>query len=65
MKINIRGNTHLFPITNMEQMLVDFGLWPSSGILETRKQNVSETVSVSVLRWGAEDSYSVGSLRKS
>jgi hypothetical protein len=29
-----------------------FGLCPSIGILETRKHNVSETGSVSVLRWG-------------
>jgi hypothetical protein len=28
-----------------------FGLCPSSGILETRKHDVSETGSVSVLRW--------------
>jgi hypothetical protein len=27
-----------------------FGLWPASGILETRIHNVSETGSVSVLR---------------
>jgi hypothetical protein len=36
-----------------------FGLCPSCGILETRKHNVLETGSVSVLRWG-EDTYSVG-----
>jgi hypothetical protein len=42
-----------------------FGLCPSSDILETIKHNVSETGSVSVLRWGGEDTYSVGSLRKS
>jgi hypothetical protein len=29
-----------------------FGFRPSSGILKTRKQNVSETACVSVLRWG-------------
>jgi hypothetical protein len=43
-----------------------FGLCLSFGILETRKHNVSETGSVSVLRWcmgGGEDTYSVGSLR--
>jgi hypothetical protein len=40
------------------------GLFPSSGILETIKHNVSETGSVSVLRIGGEDTYSVGSLRK-
>jgi hypothetical protein len=39
-----------------------FGLRPSSGILETRKHNVSETGFVSVLRW-EEDTYSVRSLR--
>jgi hypothetical protein len=39
-----------------------FGLHPSSCILETRKHNVSETGSVSVLKW---DTYSIGSLRKS
>jgi hypothetical protein len=27
-----------------------FGLWPSSGILKTKKHGVSETGSVSVLR---------------
>jgi hypothetical protein len=37
------------------------GFCPSSGILETRKHNVSETGSVSVLRLGGEDTYSVGS----
>jgi hypothetical protein len=29
-------------------------LGPSSGILETRKHNVSKTGSVSVLRWGKD-----------
>jgi hypothetical protein len=38
----------------------------SSGILETRKHDVSETESVSILRGkGGEDTYSVGPLRKS
>jgi hypothetical protein len=41
------------------------GLCPSSGILKTRKHDVSETGSVSVLRWREGDTYSVGSLRKS
>jgi hypothetical protein len=40
-------------------------LCPTSRILNTRKNNVSETGSVSVLRWGDGDTYSVGSLRKS
>jgi hypothetical protein len=31
-----------------------FGLCPCSGILETRKHNVSETGYVSVLRWGGK-----------
>jgi hypothetical protein len=42
-----------------------FGLCPSSGILKTKEHNVSETGSVSVLRWGGEDTYSVGPIRKS
>jgi hypothetical protein len=29
-----------------------FGFYPSSGIPKTRKHNVSETASVSILRWG-------------
>jgi hypothetical protein len=37
-----------------------FGLLPSSGILGTRKYDVSETGCVSVLRYGGEDTYSVG-----
>jgi hypothetical protein len=40
-----------------------FGLCPSSGILDTRKHDVSETGSVPVLRWRrGEDTYSVGPL---
>jgi hypothetical protein len=47
-------------------LLVFFWTFPSSGILETRKHNVSETGSVSVLRYkGGEDTYSVEPLRKS
>jgi hypothetical protein len=42
-----------------------FGLCPSPGILEIRKHNVSGTESVSVLRFGGEDTYLVGSLRNS
>jgi hypothetical protein len=37
----------------------------SSGIPLNRKHSVSETGSVSVLRWGDGDTYSVGSIRKS
>jgi hypothetical protein len=36
--------------------------FPSSGILGTRKHEVSKTESVSVLRCGGQDTYSVGSL---
>jgi hypothetical protein len=38
-----------------------FGRCPSSGILKIREHNISETGSVSVLRWGGggEDTYSV------
>jgi hypothetical protein len=42
-----------------------FGLFPSSGILENRKHDVSETGTLSVLRRGKEDTYSVVPLRKS
>jgi hypothetical protein len=40
--------------------------FPSSGILETRKHDVSETGFVSVLRWkgGGENTYSVGPLER-
>jgi hypothetical protein len=31
-----------------------FGLFPSSGILESRKHNVLETGSISILRWGGK-----------
>jgi hypothetical protein len=41
------------------------GLCPSTGILNTRKHNVTETASVSVLRWREGHTYSVGSLIKS
>jgi hypothetical protein len=48
-RYNIRTNfkTKHTPRT---QNYMGFGLFPSSGILETRKHNVSETGSVSVLR---------------
>jgi hypothetical protein len=39
--------------------------FPLSGILGTRKQDISETKSLSVLRCGGEDTYSVGFLRQS
>jgi hypothetical protein len=42
-----------------------FGLFPSSGILGTRKHDVSETGSVSILKCGGEDTYSVGSIGQS
>jgi hypothetical protein len=40
-------------------------LCPSSGILKTKKHDVSETASVFVLRPGEGDTSSVGSLKKS
>jgi hypothetical protein len=42
-----------------------FGLCPTSGILEIRKHNASETASVSVLKWEGGDTYSCGTFRKS
>jgi hypothetical protein len=42
-----------------------FGLCPSSGILETRKHNISESRSVSVHRWEGQDTSSLESLRQS
>jgi hypothetical protein len=45
-----------------------FGLYPSSNILKTRENNVSETGTVSVLIWGGgggKNPNTVGSLRKS
>jgi hypothetical protein len=43
---------------------LDFGLYPLSGILGSREHDVSETGSVSLLRWGEEDIYTAGSLSK-
>jgi hypothetical protein len=40
-----------------------FGLCPSSGIVKTRKHDVSETGSVSVLRWGGKTSTQFGPLQ--
>jgi hypothetical protein len=42
-----------------------FGLCPSFSILKNAKVHVSETGSVSVLKCGVGDTYSVGSVRKS
>jgi hypothetical protein len=42
-----------------------FGLFPSSGILENRKHDVSETACFRPQVKGAEDTYSVGPLGKS
>jgi hypothetical protein len=39
-----------------------FGLFPSSGILENRKHDDSETGSVSVLRWEGKTSTQLGPL---
>jgi hypothetical protein len=51
----IWGSRRFWRVLTMEcntQNYWAFGLFPSSGILEARKQNVSETGSVSVLRTG-------------
>jgi hypothetical protein len=40
-------------------------LCPSTKILKTRKNKVSGTGSISILRLKNEDTYSIGSLRKS
>jgi hypothetical protein len=42
-----------------------FGFLPSSSILENRKHDVSETGSVSILRWGGETPTQLGPHRKS
>jgi hypothetical protein len=42
-----------------------FGVSPASGILGNRKHDILETRSVSILRCGGEDTYSVGSLKQS
>jgi hypothetical protein len=49
--------------TDGDSELLGFGLFPSSGIVGTRKHDVSETVSDSVLRCGRRggNTYSVGS----
>jgi hypothetical protein len=41
-----------------------FGLSPSSGILETRKHDVSGTVSVSILRLGGKTPTQLGPLER-
>jgi hypothetical protein len=54
---NVQGFIH--------RITVFFWTFLSSGILETRKHDVSETGSVCVLRWKrGEDTYSVGPVRK-
>jgi hypothetical protein len=52
----------LFPNSTGRQSYWVSGLCPSSEILKTTKQNVSETGSVSVLTWGEETSKLLGSL---
>jgi hypothetical protein len=44
--------------------LLGFRLFPSFGILETRKHDVSETGSVSVFRWRGKTSTQLGSLER-
>jgi hypothetical protein len=60
----IQYRHRFYTLLNVQNYWV-FGLFPSSCILGTKKQNVSENGSVSILRCGGEDTYSVGSLRQS
>jgi hypothetical protein len=55
----------LLSVIHIRQNYSGFGLCLSSGILKIRNHNVSETGSVSILRWGVGDIYSVGFFRKS
>jgi hypothetical protein len=41
-----------------------FGLFPSSGILENRKHDVSETRSVFVLKWGGKTPTQLGPIER-
>jgi hypothetical protein len=50
-------------VYNTQNYLV-FGLCPSSGILENRKHDVSETGCVSVLRWRGKTPTQLGPLKK-
>jgi hypothetical protein len=59
------GTANVNKILNLIHKKNRFGLFPSSGILGTRKYDISETGSVSVLRCGGTDTYSVGSLKQS
>jgi hypothetical protein len=52
------------PGKKLRQNYCVFGLCPSPGILETRKHNVSETGSVSVLRWNGETPFLLGLLER-
>jgi hypothetical protein len=42
-----------------------FGLCPSFGFLKISNEHISVTGSVSILKWGVKDAYSVGSIRQS
>jgi hypothetical protein len=64
-KDEVRNSRYYITIKNMIQNFWVFRLFPSSGILENRKHDVSETGFVSVLRWRDEGTYSFGPLRKS
>jgi hypothetical protein len=45
-------------------LILGFRICPSSGILNTRKHNISETGSASIHKRGEGDAYCIGSLRK-
>jgi hypothetical protein len=62
--LQVKWNCRFWRVLTMVYNTQDywvFWTFPSSGILENRKHDVSETVSISVLRWkGGGDTYSVG-----
>jgi hypothetical protein len=67
---NITSDCRFWRVTDdgaTHSELLVFGLYPSSGILGTRKHDVLQTGSVSVLRyvWGRKDTYSAGMINES
>jgi hypothetical protein len=59
---SFRARKRLFLIPNIfccTQSCWVFLTFPSTGVLENRKHDVSESGSVSVLKWGGQDTYSV------
>jgi hypothetical protein len=64
LKVRQHGHAHAHVKNESQNYCFFFGLFPSSDILETRKHDVSETESISALRWEGRH-LSFGSLRKS